>query len=159
MTETGLPATSLILEITESAVVSDMARASVILQQIKTLGALIALDDFGTGYSSLTLLRELPIDILKIDKSFIRALDQNINDLTITQAIIGLGVNLGLMIVAEGVESDRQARILLENHCYLQQGYFFSRPVPYESILQLVNEADLSNLASIKQLCAIVNLK
>ncbi|SEP63247.1 EAL domain-containing protein [Nitrosomonas ureae] len=159
LTETGLPATSLILEITESAVVSDMARASVILQQIKTLGALIALDDFGTGYSSLTLLRELPIDILKIDKSFIRALDQNINDLTITQAIIGLGVNLGLMIVAEGVESDRQARILLENHCYLQQGYFFSRPVPYESILQLVNEADLSNLASIKQLCAIVNLK
>lgn len=159
LTETRLPATSLILEITESAVVSDMAQASVILQQIKALGALIALDDFGTGYSSLTLLRELPIDILKIDKSFIRALDQNINDLTITQAIIGLGVNLGLMIVAEGVESDRQARILLENHCHLQQGYFFSRPVPYESILQLVNEADLSSVASIKRLCAVVNLK
>ncbi len=159
LTETGLPATSLILEITESAVVSDMVRAAVILQQIKALGALIALDDFGTGYSSLTLLRELPIDILKIDKSFIRALDQNLNDLTITQAIIGLGANLGLAIIAEGVESERQARILLENHCHLQQGYFFSRPVPYESILHLVSEPDLSSLASIKQLCALVRLK
>lgn len=159
LTVTKLPATSLTLEITESAVVSDMARAAVILQQIKGLGVLIALDDFGTGYSSLTLLRELPIDILKIDKSFIRALDQNINDLTITQAIIGLGANLGLTIIAEGVESERQARTLLENHCHLQQGYFFSRPIPYESILQLVNEADFSSLVSIKQLCAIVGLK
>lgn len=158
LSETKLPATSLILEITESAIVSDMARASDILTQIKALGALIALDDFGTGYSSLTLLRELPIDILKIDKSFIRALDQNLNDLTITQAIIGLGMNLNLAVIAEGVESEQQVRILLDHHCHLQQGYFFSRPVPYEAVLQLVNETDLSSPISIERLCSSVRI-
>jgi len=160
LSETKLPATSLILEITESAVVSDIGRASDILIQIKTLGALIALDDFGTGYSSLTLLRELPIDILKIDKSFIRALDQNLNDLTITQAIIGLGMNLNLnlAIIAEGVESEQQVRILLNHHCHLQQGYYFSRPVPYESLLQLMSETDLSSPMSIERLCGSVRV-
>lgn len=156
LSETKLPATSLILEITESAIVSDMERASDILTQIKALGALIALDDFGTGYSSLTLLRELPIDILKIDKSFIRSLDQNLNDLTITQAIIGLGMNLNLAVIAEGVESEQQVRILLDHHCHLQQGYFFSRPVPYEAVLQLLNETDLSSPISIERLCSSV---
>lgn len=158
LSETKLPATSLILEITESAVVSDIGRASDILMQIKALGALIALDDFGTGYSSLTLLRELPIDILKIDKSFIRALDQNLNNLTITQAIIGLGMNLDLAIIAEGVESEQQVRILLDHHCHLQQGYYFSRPVPYESLLQLMNETDLSSPMSIERLCSSVSV-
>lgn len=158
LSETKLPATSLILEITESAVVSDIGRASDILIQIKALGALIALDDFGTGYSSLTLLRELPIDILKIDKSFIRALDQNLNDLTITQAIIGLGMNLNLAIIAEGVESEQQVRILLNHHCHLQQGYYFSRPVPYESLLQLMSETDLSSPMSIERLCSSVSV-
>ncbi|MDE2389790.1 MAG: EAL domain-containing protein, partial [Betaproteobacteria bacterium] len=94
--DTGLPAKSLILEITESAIVNDMERVSRVLEEIKRLEILIALDDFGTGYSSLTLLRELPIDILKIDKSFVRTLGQNRNDLKIVQAIIGLGKNLGL---------------------------------------------------------------
>lgn len=101
---------------------------------------MIALDDFGTGYSSLTLLRELPIDILKIDKSFVRTLDQNQSDLTIVQAIIGLGNNMGLAVVAEGVETAQQNQILLQHHCYYQQGYFFSRPVPYKALLELVHE-------------------
>ena len=111
-----------------------------ILTKIRELDILIALDDFGTGYSSLTLLRELPIDIIKIDKSFVRTLDQNQNDLTIVQAIIGLGINLGLLVVAEGVETARQARILLQHHCYYQQGYYFSRPIPYQALLELINK-------------------
>lgn len=151
--ETRLPATALILEITESAIVGDMDRASEILRQIKAMGISIALDDFGTGYSSLTLVRELPIDILKIDKSFIRNLDQNLSDLTIVQAIIGLGVNLGLSVIAEGVESERQVQLLFNNHCYLQQGYYFSRPVSYESVLHLLSDIDSTSPVSIEWLC------
>ncbi|MDH5553096.1 MAG: EAL domain-containing protein, partial [Nitrosomonas sp.] len=127
--DTELPASALILEITESAIVSDIVYAAEILNQIKSLGVSIALDDFGTGYSSLTLLRELPIDILKIDKSFIRTLGENSNDLTITQAMIGLGKNLGLLIIAEGVETEQQVKILVDHQCYVHQGYYFSRPV------------------------------
>ncbi len=137
---TGLPAESLILEITENAIVNNMERANKMLQEIKRLGILIALDDFGTGYSSLTLLRELPIDILKIDKSFVRTLDQNLNDLKIVQAIIGLGKNLGLTIIAEGVETEQQARLLLQQECFYQQGYFYSRPIPYEALFELIHE-------------------
>lgn len=138
--DTGLPAKSLILEITEDAIVNDMERVSKVLQEIKNLGISIALDDFGTGYSSLTLLRELPIDILKIDKSFVRTLDQNLNDLKIVQAIIGLGKNLGLTIIAEGVETEQQTRLLLRHECYYQQGYYFSRPIPYETLFELMHE-------------------
>lgn len=136
--DTGLPSSALMLEITESAVVNNTNRVNEILQKIKSVGILIALDDFGTGYSSLTLLRELPIDILKIDKSFVRTLDQNQNDQKIVQAIIGLGKNLGLTIVAEGVETRLQSEILLRNDCQYQQGYFFSRPVPYLALLELI---------------------
>jgi diguanylate cyclase (GGDEF)-like protein len=138
--ETGLPSSALMLEITESALVNNTERASDILAQIKAVGILIALDDFGTGYSSLTLLRELPIDILKIDKSFIRTLDQNQNDQKIVQAIIGLGANLGLTVVAEGVETEQQSQMLLQHQCWYQQGYFFSRPVPYPTLLELITK-------------------
>lgn len=147
--ETTLPAQYLTLEITESAIVSDMARAANILSKIKALGVSVALDDFGTGYSSLSLLRELPIDILKIDKSFTRTLDQNTQDLTIIQAVTGLGENLNMSVIAEGVESARQMQILLEQHCYLQQGYHFSPPVSYESLLGLM---DVSNKLSPAQI-------
>lgn len=136
--DTGLPAKSLILEITESAIVNDMERVSRVLEEIKSLEILIALDDFGTGYSSLTLLRELPIDILKIDKSFVRTLDQNRNDLKIVQAIIGLGRNLGLAVIAEGVETERQVKLLLQHACYFHQGFYFSRPIPYEALYELM---------------------
>ena len=155
--DTKLPASSLILEITESAIVSDTAHTANILNQIKALGISIALDDFGTGYSSLTLLRELPIDILKIDKSFIRTLDQNINDLTITQAMIGLGKNLGLSIIAEGVETEQQVKILVDHQCYVHQGYYFSRPVSYEDVLHLLSESDTPNSkAIIKKLVSVI---
>jgi EAL domain-containing protein (putative c-di-GMP-specific phosphodiesterase class I) len=138
--DTGLPAKSLILEITESAIVNDMERVGKVLEAIKMLGVSVALDDFGTGYSSLTLLRELPIDILKIDKSFVRMLDQNNNDLKIVQAIIGLGKNLGLAIIAEGVETEQQSSLLLQYECDYQQGYYFSRPIPYEALCEWIQE-------------------
>lgn len=138
--DTGLPAKFLILEITESAIVSNMERVNTVLKEIRRMNVLIALDDFGTGYSSLTLLRDFPIDILKIDKSFIRTLDQNFNDLKIVQAIIGLGRNLGLTIIAEGVETEQQAGLLLQHECYFHQGYYFSRPVSYDALFQLIQD-------------------
>ena len=137
--DTGLPAKSLVLEITENAIVHNMERASKILEAVKQLNILIALDDFGTGYSSLTLLRELPIDILKIDKSFVRTLGENPNDLKIVQAIIGLGKNLGLTVIAEGVETMQQVELLLQYECHFHQGYYFSRPIPYEALLELLH--------------------
>ena len=139
--DVGLPAKSLILEITENGIVNDMERAASILQQMKSLGILVSLDDFGTGYSSLTLLRELPIDILKIDKSFVYRLGENPNDLKIVQAIIGLGKNLGMTVVAEGVETVWQAEMLLHYGCDYQQGYYFSRPVPYDAFVDLLRDS------------------
>jgi diguanylate cyclase (GGDEF)-like protein/PAS domain S-box-containing protein len=148
--DTGLPAESLILEITESAVVSDMMRASKVLRALKGLGILIALDDFGTGYSSLTLLRELPIDIIKIDQSFVSRLNQNQNqnqnqhDLTIVKAIVGLGKSLGMAIIAEGVETEQQVQLLLDHDCYFHQGYYYSRPLSYDSLVEFMNEKELT---------------
>jgi len=139
LSETKLSAASLILEITESAIVSDMDRVNEVLKEIRGMGVLLALDDFGTGYSSLTLLREFPIDILKIDKSFVRTLDQNFNDLKIVQAIIGLAKNLDLKIIAEGVETKQQSNILLQHECYFHQGYYFSRPIPYEALFEMLH--------------------
>ncbi len=139
--DTELPSQCLILEITENAIVSDMERASKILTEIKKLNISIALDDFGTGYSSLTLLRELPIDILKIDKSFVHKLGENLNDLKIVQAIIGLGENLGLTVIAEGVETEQQVDLLTKYGCVLQQGYYFSRPIPYATLFKLMQDS------------------
>ncbi len=140
LSETEFQAESLILEVTESAIIIDMDRTSKVLQELKNLGVLIALDDFGTGYSSLTLLRELPIDIIKIDQSFVRTLDQNQHDLTIVKAIIGLGKSMGLVVIAEGVETEQQVQILIDHDCHYQQGFYFSRPLSYELLVEFAFE-------------------
>lgn len=146
--EASLPARFLILEITENGIVNDMERAASILQEVKKQGVLVSLDDFGTGYSSLTLLRELPIDILKIDKSFVSTLGENPNDLKIVQAIIGLGKNLGITVVAEGVETARQSEMMQQYGCDYQQGYYFSRPVPYDTLFDLIQENNTGTTAT-----------
>lgn len=142
--DTGLPAELLVLEITESAIIGDMVLASEILSSLKALGILIALDDFGTGYSSLSLLRELPIDILKIDKSFIRTIDDSAHDFTIAQTIIGLGKNLGKAVIAEGVETADHMKILRDHACYLQQGFYFSRPLPFAQLIRYFQKNELA---------------
>jgi diguanylate cyclase (GGDEF)-like protein/PAS domain S-box-containing protein len=144
---TTLPAERLVLEITESAIISDLPRAAEVLVRLKELGITIALDDFGTGYSSLSLLRELPIDILKIDKSFIRSIGHGNSsnekfDFAITQAIIGLGGNLGLTVIAEGVETAQHMELLRTHHCYLQQGYYFSHPLSTTQLMQFIGKYD-----------------
>ena len=144
---TGLPAERLMLEITESAVISDLPRAAEALVRLKALGVAIALDDFGTGYSSLSLLRELPLDILKIDKSFIQGIEQDHPgdekfDFAIARAIIALGDNLGLGVIAEGVETEKHMEFLRKHHCYLQQGYYFSRPLSTTQLMQFMGRPD-----------------
>ncbi|MBY0564218.1 MAG: EAL domain-containing protein [Hyphomonadaceae bacterium] len=123
--ETGFPARRLEIEVTESAMIGDVARAKASLLSLKNQGVQIAMDDFGTGYSSLVLLRELPIDKIKIDRSFIATLEGDRESATIVGALVGLGKALGLKVTAEGVEDKATADCLLAMQCGLAQGYYF----------------------------------
>ena len=127
--ETGLPAHRLELEVTESFIMEQGDPAVARLQALQALGVTLAIDDFGTGHSSLAYLKQLPVNRLKIDRSFVRDLPDDANDLAIARAIIALGRSLGLEILAEGVEEARQARVLREAGCHQAQGYHFGRPM------------------------------
>jgi EAL domain-containing protein (putative c-di-GMP-specific phosphodiesterase class I) len=126
--ETGLPPRRLELEITETALVRDFARALAMLRQIKAIGVRIAMDDFGTGYSSLSNLRAFPFDKIKIDGSFIKSVNSNSQAATIVRAVLGLGRGLGLPVLAEGVETDAELQFLQQEACDEAQGYLLGRP-------------------------------
>jgi diguanylate cyclase (GGDEF)-like protein len=127
--ETGFPAQRLEIEVTESAMIGDMDRAKRSLLSLKNQGVKIALDDFGTGYSSLFLLRALPIDKLKIDRSFVSSLIADRENATIVRALVGLGNALGLAVTAEGVEDGQTAEALTAMGCEFAQGYLFGHAV------------------------------
>jgi diguanylate cyclase (GGDEF)-like protein/PAS domain S-box-containing protein len=126
------------LELTESVLMQDVEGARETLRALKSHGVGLSVDDFGTGYSSLAYLRRLPIDTLKIDRSFVRDVITNAEDASITGAIIDLGKSLGLAVVAEGVETEAQAAFLRGRGCTLMQGFLFSRPVPADQITAMV---------------------
>lgn len=134
--ESKLPAEYLEIEITESAIMKDTERSIQTLLKLKSMGVHISVDDFGTGYSSLSYLSRLPVDILKIDRSFIRELPSNLNSVAITNAIIGLADNLKIHITVEGVETEDQYHYLrTQNSSLLElQGYYISRPIPVEEM-------------------------
>ena len=136
--ETGMPPELLELEITESMMMHDIDGAVEKLSAIRTLGVRLAIDDFGTGYSSLSQLKRFPIDTLKVDRSFIRDIPRDAEDIAITEAIIALGKSLGVTVVAEGVETPEQQAFLKTRACHEMQGYFFSRPVPPEDFAALL---------------------
>ncbi|WP_268625429.1 EAL domain-containing protein, partial [Escherichia coli] len=123
--ETGIPPACLELELTESILMSDVAEAMQILSGLKRLGLAIAVDDFGTGYSSLNYLKQFPIDVLKIDRSFVDGLPHGEQDAQIARAIIAMAHSLNLMVIAEGVESQAQLDFLREHGCDEVQGYLF----------------------------------
>ncbi len=132
--ETGLDPALLELELTESVIMDDHKYSVAVLDQLKDLGALIALDDFGTGYSSLGVLKEFPVDTLKIDRSFIRDIGDDEEDRAICSAIVNLGRALKLQVMAEGVETEAQMGILRQQGCHLIQGFLFARPMPPDDV-------------------------
>ncbi|MCK5478515.1 MAG: EAL domain-containing protein, partial [Methylococcales bacterium] len=128
------------LEITESMLIGDLNKIELQLKRLKRMGIKIALDDFGTGYSSLSYLKKFPIDILKIDQSFIREMTAGSKDASIARAIIEMGHSLNQKIVAEGVENENQLLFLSQHKCDYIQGYYFSRPLPVHKMTILLEE-------------------
>jgi diguanylate cyclase (GGDEF)-like protein/PAS domain S-box-containing protein len=143
LAESGMPAGCLQLEITESVLIGDTERTVEVLVALKQLGVRIAIDDFGTGYSSLAYLKRFPLDILKIDRSFVMEVGDGRDGMAIPKAVISLGHSLGLSIVAEGVEYLEQFNALLDCGCEEFQGYYFSPPLPQGAIdLFLIRSKD-----------------
>ncbi|MHB2062150.1 putative bifunctional diguanylate cyclase/phosphodiesterase [Pseudomonas monsensis] len=142
LAQTGLGPEWLELEITEGVLMQNIDATMTALARLKALGTRLAIDDFGTGYSSLSYLRRFPIDVLKIDQSFIRGLSDNHNDAALVSAIISLGKTLGLNVIAEGIETAGQLAFLKAHHCEEGQGYFFSKALPADAFARLLAGTD-----------------
>jgi diguanylate cyclase (GGDEF)-like protein/PAS domain S-box-containing protein len=138
LAETGLEARYLELELTEGVLMDDAESTASVLQELKTMGAHLAVDDFGTGYSSLSYLRQFPIDVLKIDRSFVNQITSDPDDSTIVSAIINMGKSLKHHVVAEGIETQLQRAYLQTQQCAEGQGYLFSRPLAAAQFAQLL---------------------
>jgi EAL domain-containing protein (putative c-di-GMP-specific phosphodiesterase class I) len=134
LARSGLPAASLVLEVTESLMMADVGQAAAVLEQLRTAGVKVAIDDFGTGYSSLSYLEDLTVDYLKIDKSFVDRMTAGRGEFVVIESILHLGHALGLAVVAEGVEHDSQLEQLRAMECDYAQGYLFARPLPADEL-------------------------
>jgi EAL domain-containing protein (putative c-di-GMP-specific phosphodiesterase class I) len=143
LVEHDLPPAALTLEVTESTIMADPSRTLTVLRMLADLGVALSIDDFGTGYSSLSYLKRLDAHELKIDKSFVMGMSHNSNDAVIVRSTIELGHNLGLRMVAEGVEDAQTWRLLRALGCDVVQGYHLSRPLPPQQITAWLNEHEL----------------
>jgi EAL domain-containing protein (putative c-di-GMP-specific phosphodiesterase class I) len=141
LTDSGLDPATLLLEITETALVRDADATMARLVELKALGVAIAIDDFGTGYSSLGYLRQFPVDALKIDRSFIDAMAESPESTVLIHAMVALAHALGLGTVAEGIEEHSQLQALRDHGCQRGQGFLVSRPVEPAAILELLGAA------------------
>ncbi|MDI3396930.1 EAL domain-containing protein [Pseudomonas sp. V88_4] len=141
LAQTGLDPRLLELEITEGVLMQNVDATMSALNRLKALGVRLAIDDFGTGYSSLSYLRRFPIDVLKIDQSFIRGLSHDSSDAALVGAIISLGKSLNLNVIAEGVETAQELAFLKDHHCEEGQGYYFSRALPVDAFARLLASA------------------
>jgi hypothetical protein len=137
----GFPLERLTVEITESAFVDNLERAQTIARELKAMGCRLSLDDFGTGSSSLRHLPVMPFDELKIDRSFVASMTHNLPSRKIVAAIVGLGRGLGLIALAEGVETNEQAEILLRLGCERGQGWLYGHPLPAEELRRVIDDA------------------
>ncbi len=140
--EVGLSPEFLKLELTESSLLEDSTRTRLVLNRLQQIGIKISIDDFGTGYSSLTYLKRIPLDTLKIDRSFIQDLPRNSDDAAISGAIIALAKSLNIRVIAEGVENVEQLRFLEQQDCDEAQGNFISEPLPAATMLQWLQQRD-----------------
>ena len=142
-----LPPRSLELEVTETGLMEDISTAAQHLLSLRRSGALIAIDDFGTGYSSLSYLKSLPLDKIKIDKSFVQDLLDDDDDATIVRAIIQLGKSLGMQVIAEGVETAEQEAYIISEGCHEGQGYHYSKPLQARELAAYLKQAERNNAA------------
>jgi EAL domain-containing protein (putative c-di-GMP-specific phosphodiesterase class I) len=149
LTEAGVAAHRLELEVTENALMGNITNTIELLKQIRSLGVSLSIDDFGTGYSSLAYLRRLPLNTLKIDRSFIIDTPKSPQDMEIVQAIIIMAHTLHLKVVTEGVETLQQLEFLSEYCCDYVQGYLFSKPAPLEVLHPLLQELNQRKPASL----------
>jgi EAL domain-containing protein (putative c-di-GMP-specific phosphodiesterase class I) len=134
----GVPASSLTVEVTESSLMTDARAARAILRGLRELGVQLSIDDFGTGYSSLALLQQLDVDELKIDRTFIQGMVSSGHDETLVRSVVELAHNIGLAVVAEGVETEAIAARLANLDCDRLQGYLFGRPMPAAELEELL---------------------
>jgi EAL domain-containing protein (putative c-di-GMP-specific phosphodiesterase class I) len=134
----GVSPTSLVVELTESALMRDVTSMTARLRTLRSLGVRVAIDDFGTGYSSLGRLRWLPIDILKIDRSFVDEIDRDPLSRALATTVLQLADAFGLGVVAEGVEREAQRAVLIELGCRVGQGYLFAKPLPSAELTDLL---------------------
>jgi diguanylate cyclase (GGDEF)-like protein len=139
----GMSPVLLQLEVTESMVMRNVSRAVKVLDAIQSRGIRLAIDDFGTGYSSMSLMKQFPIDTIKIDRSFVRDLPRDSEDQAIAQAIISMGKALGMTVIAEGVETAEQQAFLRDHACDEMQGFLFSKPLPAQQMADLLRSAPL----------------
>ncbi|MGH8076518.1 MAG: EAL domain-containing protein, partial [Lysobacter sp.] len=137
--DTGLSPDQLHIELTETAVIGDEVKASALLSRLRATGVKVWLDDFGTGFSGLSHLRRVPVDGVKIDRSFVADVLRDPDDLALTTAIIAMAHSLGITVVAEGVEKEGQYAILRERGCDLAQGYWLGHPVPIDEFIGLLH--------------------
>ncbi|AZE90923.1 putative bifunctional diguanylate cyclase/phosphodiesterase [Pseudomonas orientalis] len=142
-----LPPRSLELEVTETGLMEDISTAAQHLLSLRRSGALIAIDDFGTGYSSLSYLKSLPLDKIKIDKSFVQDLLDDDDDATIVRAIIQLGKSLGMQVIAEGVETAEQEAYIISEGCHEGQGYHYSKPLQARELAAFLKQSERDNAA------------
>jgi EAL domain-containing protein (putative c-di-GMP-specific phosphodiesterase class I) len=133
-----LPGDALVVEITEDALVADQSRAHAILERVRRLGVRVSIDDYGTGYSSLSYLRTLPVDELKLDRTFTANLADTPADAAIVRTTVDLAHSLGLRLVAEGIEDAESVRLLAGLGCDVGQGYHIARPMPADRILDWI---------------------
>jgi EAL domain-containing protein (putative c-di-GMP-specific phosphodiesterase class I) len=138
LADTGLPGAALTVEVTETALVADLDAAAAVLADLRALGVRVALDDFGVGYSSLGYLRRLPVDTIKIDRSFVSEVDTSDAGTTLVSTVLALARDLGLRCVAEGVETAGHAERLRALGCGLAQGYHFAPPLPPSALERLM---------------------
>lgn len=142
--ETGVDANRLELELTESILMDNLDLTLEVLTRLRAMGVRMAVDDFGTGYSSLNYLKQFPVDSLKVDKSFISGLPGNSDDAQITRTIISMAHNLGLGVIAEGVETEEQLNFLQEIQCEEVQGFYFSKPLPVDELVAFTKKKHVS---------------
>lgn len=153
LAETGVPPELIVLEATESYLVSDAGRNNLGLQQLRQMGVLVAVDDFGTRYSSLSQLKDLPVDILKVDRGIIAEMDHSEDKLALVSAVIGLARELGLCVIAEGVERAEELEFANDNGCHFTQGFLLGRPLPRKETEDLLGR--FFSLAPIRGRAAI----